>query len=450
MNIIPRSPHALAVVAMATALFAACGGSDDDAPALPSAAHADRGDDADAAALEPARAAYAQADRDARSRGLPSLYDAEPREQAQGAGKRFDGFPGVRQSNLVASSAAFKPQILEPAMKNAWGIAIRPAGFGGHFWVGAAGSGKSIQYAGDVGGTPLFQDQLAVVDTRGPVSGVAFNPGTGFEITQAHANGDITAGTKFFFANLSGTISAWTERKRADGGFDHPLDSVVVVDGSARGSSFSGVAVSPDADRMYAADFGADAQLRRFDHDFKEQAPLANPFRPASGAQPGGFEAFNVQTLGRSSFVMYGRHVAPDPAQPPPAEGRLVEFDAKGQFAARWFGRGYLNYPWGIAPAPDNFGLYSGCMIVGNFGDGTLVAFHPRYRVALDYVRDASGKKVVIDGLWGLQFGNGASLGEADHMYFAAGPEKETQGLFGKLQANPHTLPILRGVSICK
>jgi uncharacterized protein (TIGR03118 family) len=190
--------------------------------------------------------------------------------------------------------------------------------------------------------------------------------------------------------------------------------------------------------------------LRRFDHAFNEQAPLANPFRPASGKQPGGFEAFNVQTLGRSTFVTYGRQVAPDPTRPAPAEGRIAEFDANGQYVARWYGRGFLNYPWGIAPAPDTFGLYAGCMIVGNFGDGTLVAFHPRWRVALDYVRDASGKKVVIDGLWGLQFGNGASLGEADHMYFAAGPEKEKEGLFGKLQANPDTLPILSGVSLCR
>ena len=109
-----------------------------------------------------------------------------------------------------------------------------------------------------------------------------------------------------------------------------------------------------------------------------------------------------------------------------------------------------LNYPWGVAQAPKDFGLYAGCLIVGNFGDGSLVAFHPRLRVALDYVRDANGKKVVIDGLWGLQFGNGASLGEANHMYFASGPEKETQGLFGKLQANPNTLPVLSGLSICK
>ena len=211
------------------------------------------------------------------------------------------------------------------------------------------------------------------------------------------------------------------------------------------------MAVSPDADRLYTADFGADAQLRTFDTAFHEGTPLANPFRPAAGKQPGGFEAFNVQTLGRSTFAMYGRQVAPPPpGQRPPAEGRLVEFDASGKQVARWFGRGFLNYPWGIAPAPDTFGLYAGCMIVGNYGDGSLVAFHPRLRVALDYVRDASRRKVILDGLWGLQFGNGASLGEASHMYFAAGPERETKGLFGKLQANPETLPALGGVSLCK
>ena len=144
------------------------------------------------------------------------------------------------------------------------------------------------------------------------------------------------------------------------------------------------------------------------------------------------------------------RHVAPDPSKAPPAEGRLVEFDASGKPLARWYGRGFLNYPWGVAQAPDDFRLYAGCPLVGNFGDGTVVAFHPQLRVALDYVRDASGRKVIIDGLWGLQFGNGASLGEADHMYFAAGPERETEGLFGKLQANPSTVARLGGVSMCR
>jgi uncharacterized protein (TIGR03118 family) len=461
MKVFTRSSHTLAAVALAASLLAACSSGDDDTPrALPNAAQTDAADDADVATLAQAAGAFAQTDYDALARGLPSLYGdgamaqvpAQEQAPAQAASTTtIQGrFPGLKQSNLVASNASYGAQIVEPQMKNPWGIATRPAGLGGHFWLGAAGAGKSIQYVGDVGGTPLFQDELAIVETGGAVSGVAFNPGKEFAITQAHASGPITAPTKFFFANLTGTLTAWTERARPGGGFDHPLDSAVVVDGKSRGSSFIGVTVSPDTNRLYAADFGADAQVRSFDSAFAEQAPLVNPFRPATGKQPGGFEAFNVQTLGNSVFVTYGRQVQPDPNKPPPAEGRLAEFDGSGKLVARWFGRGFLNYPWGVAQAPKDFGLYAGCMIVGNFGDGSLVAFHPRLRVALDYVRDVNGKKVVLDGLWGLQFGNGASLGEANHMYFASGPEKETQGLFGKLQANPNTLPALSGLSICK
>jgi len=43
------------------------------------------------------------------------------------------------------------------------------------------------------------------------------------------------------------------------------------------------------------------------------------------------------------------------------------------------------------------------------------------------------GALVLIGGLWGLQFGNGASLSESNRLYFAAGPGDETQGLFGQI-----------------
>src|SRR4030095_10326927 len=49
----------------------------------------------------------------------------------------------------------------------------------------------------------------------------------------------------------------------------------------------------------------------------------------------------------------------------------------------------------------------------------------------------AAGKPLVIDGLWGLAFGNGVSAGDANSLYYAAGPEDETHGLFGKITANP-------------
>ena len=102
-----------------------------------------------------------------------------------------------------------------------------------------------------------------------------------------------------------------------------------------------------------------------------------------------------------------------------------------------WDDRGLLNAPWGVAFAPQGFGEYSGKLLVGNFGDGTIVAFDSTTHAAIDYVRDADGKPISIEGLWGLQFGNGVSLGMADAMYFAAGPHDETEGLFGRIQAAP-------------
>lgn len=445
MNRFPFALRSFAVNAAIATLLAACGGGGADAPP----ASASNDDNADAATLAQVAAVMASVSASTQALGMSAASDDKATPQTISARPATGFFPGVSQTNLVANNSEFGAQIVEPDLKNPWGIAIRPAGFGGHFWFAAAGTGKSIQYVGDVGGAPLFQDALKVVDTLGAPSGVAFNPGSEFVITQQHANGPITNATKFFFANLTGSITAWTERARPQGGFDHPADSVVVVDGAARHSSFTGVAVAPSAKRLFATDFGADAALRVYDGAFVEQAPLKNPFQGAQ-KQPGGFEAFNVQTIGQSVFAMYGRQVPPDPNKPPPAEGRLAEFNGDGQLIATWRGRGYLNYPWGVAMAPKDYGLYSGCLLVGNFGDGTIVAFHPRLKVALDYVRDDHGRRVVLDGLWGLQFGNGASLGEANHMYFASGPNKEQDGLLGKLQANPRTLPFLGGISLCR
>jgi uncharacterized protein (TIGR03118 family) len=447
----PFRPSALAAtLATAVALMSACGGSDDAPSATANAANSDQ---ADAATLAQVREIMSSVDAAARARGFASASDVPSATASPSAANGGDGpglFPGVTQTNLVANKPEFHAQILEPDLQNPWGIAIRPAGFGGHFWIPAARTGKSIQYVGDVGGTPLFQDDLKVVDTGGPATGVVFNPGANFVITQPHQNGAITNAAKFFFANASGTITAWTERALPEGGFDRPADSVTVVDGAARHSSFLGVALSPAADRVYAADFGAEAALRVYDSAFVEQAALPNPFEADAAPRPDGFAPFNVQTLGQSTFAMYGRHVVPGPDVVPPPEGRLAEFDGAGKLVAAWRGRGYLNYPWGAAFAPKDFGLYSGCLLVGNFGDGTIVAFHPRLKVALDYVRDDHGRRVVLDGLWGLQFGNGASLGEANQMYFASGPNKEADGLLGKLQANPRTLPYLGGTSLCK
>jgi hypothetical protein len=37
----------------------------------------------------------------------------------------------------------------------------------------------------------------------------------------------------------------------------------------------------------------------------------------------------------------------------------------------------------------------------------------------------------VIDGLWGIAFGNGASAGPTNNLYFLAGPTGQTHGIYG-------------------
>lgn len=366
---------------------------------------------------------------------------------------------GYTQTNLVASTDAYGAGIVDPSLINAWGIAIRPAGLGGHFWVESNGGGTSNQYIGDVGGAPLYSDDLRLVTvpgspagpavSAGTPTGVVFNPGNDFAITQ----GSITNSAKFLFVTDTGTISAWTERKNPDGSFDRPAFAKLMIDRSSAGAHYFGIAMGRGDNRIHVANFGADSGIQSFDGNFAEVSKpgaFANPFSASAVPQPGDYAPFNIQALagpeGTSLFVPYAK-TQEDPSAPGhilggeetsgPGLGRLAQFDASGALMHTWDDRGLLNAPWGVAFAPDDFGIYGGKLLVGNFGDGTIVAFDPATHRAIDYLRDDQGNIISIDGLWGLQFGNGASLGMSNALYFAAGPHGETEGLFGRLQAAP-------------
>jgi uncharacterized protein (TIGR03118 family) len=362
-----------------------------------------------------------------------------------------------RQSNLVANNAAYNPLIIEPDLIDAWGIAIRPAGAGGHFWVTATAG--SFEYVGDVNGTPLSQDALTLVDLPastgtppsgdpvGAANGVVFNGGSHFVITQAHANGAITAAAKFIFVSDNGVLSAWTERSLGGGLFDRPTEALPVVDYSADGSSFFGLAINPAQDKLFVVDFGNNPgpsggphpKIRIFDSTFTEEAlagRFTNPFVAAGGFQVGDLVPFNIQALtysGRTSvFVAYvntgvdaNGNLTVAVESSGRGRGRLVEYTADGQLIAVWDDRGVLNGPWGMVVAPANFGAFSNQLIVGNFSDGTMVGFDTTTRRATEYVRDSAGGVLKIAGLWGLLFGNGASLGDSHALYFAAGVQED-------------------------
>ena len=82
------------------------------------------------------------------------------------------------------------------------------------------------------------------------------------------------------------------------------------------------------------------------------------------------------------------------------------------------------------------FGDFSGDLLVGNFGDGRINAFQPQPDGHFKFVGQLRGKNglpISIDGLWGIAFGNGGSAGPATTLFFAAGPDDEAHGLFGRI-----------------
>jgi hypothetical protein len=106
---------------------------------------------------------------------------------------------------------------------------------------------------------------------------------------------------------------------------------------------------------------------------------------------------------------------------------------------------GQLDSPWGLAPAPASFGRFGGDLLVGNFGNGHINAYDPTTGTFVGGLKDPNGHAIVIDGLWALRFGNDAAAGSSGALFFTAGPNGETHGLFGSLI--PNHAPVLPNLS---
>ncbi|MBL0319473.1 MAG: TIGR03118 family protein [Alphaproteobacteria bacterium] len=393
---------------------------------------------------------------------------------AANAAQKGDGAPSNRyvQVNLVANKRIYGPQLtVEPNMMNAWGIAIRPKGSGGHFWVTA--KDVSYQYVGDVSvSNDIDLQKLSITDVpyvKLPVGGddafatsVVFSGSTdNFVITQEIDGVEpVTAPAKFLFASDGGIISGWTERKKDDATFDRSKVAKTVIDQSKEGAQFFGLAFNAAYDRLYAANFGKNPKIEVFDGHFKPlDIAFDTPFDENENGKvdPGEYAPFNIQSLTTPDgdhhiFVTYAKTKLCTPAgikegackkgeifageedTSKPGQGRVVEFNEDGKMLTLWKDAGHLSAPWGMAFAPANFGALSGKLLVANFGSGDIAAFDPQTHHFVDVVRDAQGKPVKIDGIWGLLFGNGVSLGDANALYFTSGPSDEKNGVFGSLR----------------
>jgi uncharacterized protein (TIGR03118 family) len=331
------------------------------------------------------------------------------------------------QVNLVANTSSFGASRVDPLLQNAWGLAFTSNGFA---WISANGAGLSTVYTGEGAQVrPPVTIPSATGPTGGTPTGVVFNASSTDFLLPAPNN----QAARFIFASEDGIISAWNG---AAGN-----NAVVVKDNSAT-SSYKGLALatSNGASYLYATDFRT-AKIDVFDKDFNAVSmSFTDPDLPS------GFAPFNVSNIDGMLYVTYAK-VGPDGDDVAGMGNGYVDiYTTGGSFVKRLVSGGQLNSPWGIAKAPstffgdDNDGD-QGIILVGNFGNGHINAYHSNGKfmgeLALHPTPMHPKEPLVIEGLWALSFAPATATSiDPNRLYFTAGPNDESDGLYGYIQGN--------------
>jgi uncharacterized protein (TIGR03118 family) len=281
----------------------------------------------------------------------------------------------------------------------------------------------------------------------GRPTGTVFNPfqslmsnGTSndFSVTDGRNTGPAV----FLFASKGGAITGWNPAVGTPGGpFNISLSAKPGYQ-ATDGAIYTGLAIGNvgNVHYLYTADFH-NGKIDVIDGQF-HMVTLAGTF--ADPNLPAGYAPFNVQNLGGKLYVTYAQQDAARDGGAVAGQGKgfVDVYNTSGQLLQRVASGGQLNAPWGVALAPTSFSTAGGDLLVGNFGDGHIEAFDPTRNFAFDgQLKGADGRAVTISGLWALQFGNGVSSGDANTLFFTAGPGGGTHGLFGSLSA-PSTVAV--------
>jgi uncharacterized protein (TIGR03118 family) len=325
-----------------------------------------------------------------------------------------------QQRNLV-SDGSVTAEHTDADLVNPWGIAFNPNGF---VWVADNGTGVSTLYDGN--GIP--QSLIVTIPTPpgssdpGKPTGIVFNGSSDFVISK----GGVSGPSPLIFATENGTIAAWAPNV-------DPTNALLVVDNSGSEAIYKGLALAANGigNFLYATDFH-NGKIDVFDKEFMPATPsgsFSDPLLPA------GFAPFGIRNINGNLYVTYAKQ---DEDKEDDVAGKglgVVDvFDANGQLIRRFASGGQLNAPWGLALAPADFGKFSNRLLIANFGDGTINAYDLASGKFHGRLRTTDGKKLAIDGLWGISFGNGIEDQPTNVLFFAAGPGDEEHGLYGRIE----------------
>ena len=278
------------------------------------------------------------------------------------------------------------------------------------------GTGKSTLYNG------LGVKQTLVVNIPGgKPTGIVFSGSpTDFPVSKQPS--------RFIFSTETGVIAAWSPNVK-------PLNKAIQVF-SSNEAIFKGLALAANGmgSFLYATDFHH-GKIIVLDSKF---SPVGQPGPFKDPQLPAGYAPFGIQNINGDLYVTFAKQDADKEDDVACAGCGFVDvFTANGLLIRRVASRGALNAPWGLTLAPPSFGTFAGRLLVGNFGDGRINAYDFADDSFKGQLRQPNGSLLSIDGLWALQFGNGQQKQPADALFFTAGPDDETHGLYGIIRPTP-------------
>jgi len=362
------------------------------------------------------------------------------------------------QTNLVSNTSGVAP-VTDPQLINAWGLS---RGSGTDWWVSDQATGFSTLYNGAGAKQSLIvtippADPNNKNTPRGTPTGTIFN-GSQADFLLAPGKPAV-----FLFCTADGTIAGWNPTVAVLQGAAPPSTNAVTVVKTADGSAYTGLtsAVIDGKRYLYAANFSK-GRIDVYDNAFQSVKPSKARFDEDSSdigqspessfvdeGLPRPYAPFNVQAIGNDIVVTYAVRQEGSPFEADgPGLGFVDIYTSTGRLLRRLEHGDWLNAPWGVALAPLDFGRFSHDLLIGQFaggGDTQSSGFIAAYDLATGkfdgLLQDASGKPLVINGIWAISPGNVSPINSdsaaapAAEMYFTAGPNHGSQGLFGYLTA---------------
>jgi uncharacterized protein (TIGR03118 family) len=321
---------------------------------------------------------------------------------------------GYQQTNLL-SNGSVDAMVTDKNFINPWGISLSQT-----FWINANASG--LDYVVDPSsGAISFTVHIP------PALHSGLGSPTGTVTTTSLPSGSFQLPDKttpfFLFCALDGTVSGWS------GG-----NVQIAINNSKSNAIYNDMALmtTPKGTFLLLANFGAGADIEVYDDHYEKAMTglFKDPNVPAT------YAPYSVHVLDGTVYVTFAPRSVPGyKVNLGSGHGFVDAFDETGKFLSRIIPEGgKLDAPWGMAIAPSTFGVYGGDILVGSFGNGTVSAYDPKQYEFRGQIADDNGNPIANPDLWEIVFGQAdPAAGNPDTLYFTAGLNEESAGLFGTI-----------------